>query len=66
MKRFSFLAYFPKMKVSLSYHLSVCVSPTNNLIRLIDFRENWCGINAIQGGLDAVIFNPIASVTLNY
>jgi hypothetical protein len=27
----TFLAYFPEMKVGLSNHLSVSVSPTNNI-----------------------------------
>jgi hypothetical protein len=36
-----FLAYFPKMKVGLSNHESVCVSPTNNC--LVDFHEIWYG-----------------------
>jgi hypothetical protein len=43
-------ANFQKMKVGLSNHLSVCVSPTNNF---------WLGGNVIQGDLDAVIFNAI-------
>jgi hypothetical protein len=30
-KLVAFLAYFPKMKVHLSNHESVCLSPANNL-----------------------------------
>jgi hypothetical protein len=42
------------MKVGLSNHQSVCV----------EFHEIWYGGNAIQGNLDAIIFNPIASIVL--
>jgi hypothetical protein len=42
------------MKVCLSDHQSVCVSPTNN------FRT------AIQVDLDAIIFNPISSAILKW
>jgi hypothetical protein len=28
----------------------------------VDLDEIWCGGNAIQGDLDAAIFNPIASI----
>jgi hypothetical protein len=31
---------------------------------LVDFHEIWYGGNAIQGDLDAIIFNPIASIIL--
>jgi hypothetical protein len=34
---------------------SVCVH--QNLNRLVDFDEIWYGDNAIQGDLEAVIFN---------
>jgi hypothetical protein len=30
----------------------------------VDFHEIWCRGNAIQGDLDAIIFNPIASIIL--
>jgi hypothetical protein len=45
------------MKVGLSNHQSVCVSLLN---RLIDFHYIWYVGDAIQGDLDAIIFNPIA------
>jgi hypothetical protein len=31
---------------------------------MVDFHEIWYGGNDIQGDLDAIIFNPIASVIL--
>jgi hypothetical protein len=31
---------------------------------LVDFHEIWYGCNAIQGDFDAIIFNPIVSITL--
>jgi hypothetical protein len=31
------------------------------LNRFVDFHEIWYGGNAIQGDLDAIIFNPMAS-----
>jgi hypothetical protein len=31
---------------------------------LVDFHENYYGGNAIQGDLDAIIVNPIASMIL--
>jgi hypothetical protein len=31
---------------------------------LVDFHEGWYGGNAIQGDLDAIFFNPIASIIL--
>jgi hypothetical protein len=34
------------------------------LNRLVDFHEIWYGGNAIQGDLEALIFNPIASIVL--
>jgi hypothetical protein len=66
---FFFLAYFPKTKVGLSYHQFVCVCvsvcpPLITLNCLVDFHEIWYGGNAIQGDLDAIIFNPIDSVIL--
>jgi len=33
---------------------------------LVDFHEIWYGGNAIQGDLDAVIFNPISSTILKW
>jgi hypothetical protein len=56
------LAYFPKMKVGLSNHQPVCLSPTNNF--WVDFHEIWCRGNDIQGDLDAIIFNPLAPIIL--
>jgi hypothetical protein len=51
------------MKVGLSNHqpvyLSVC-PPLMTSELLVEFHEIWYGGNAIQGDLDAVIFNPIA------
>jgi hypothetical protein len=32
--------------------------------RMVDFHENWYGGNAIQGDLDAIISNYIASIIL--
>jgi hypothetical protein len=31
---------------------------------MVDFHEIWYGINYIQGDLNSIIFNPIASVIL--
>jgi hypothetical protein len=54
------------MKVGLSNHLSVCLSSFLQLLnRSVDFHEIWYGGNAIQGDLDAVMFNPTASIVLN-
>jgi hypothetical protein len=36
------------------------------LNRFLDFHEIWYGGDAIQGDLDAVIFNPIASTILKF
>jgi hypothetical protein len=36
------------------------------LNRLVDFREIWYGGNAIQGDLDAIIFNPTSSTILKW
>jgi hypothetical protein len=33
---------------------------------VVDFHEIWYGDNAIQGGLNAVIFNPISSNILKW
>jgi hypothetical protein len=43
--------------------LSVC-PPLMTLNRLVDFHGIWHRGNAIQGDLDAVIFNPISLITL--
>jgi F0F1-type ATP synthase assembly protein I len=50
------------MKVGLSNHLSVCVSPSNN--RLVDFHETWYEGNAFQVNFAAVTFNPTSSTIL--
>jgi hypothetical protein len=34
------------------------------LNRLVDFHEIWYGGNAIQGDLEAMVFNPIPSSTI--
>jgi hypothetical protein len=53
------------MKVDLSNHQSVCLCPPLiTLNRLVDFHEIWHGCDTIQGGLDAVIFNPIPLTVL--
>jgi hypothetical protein len=58
------------MKVGLSNYksVSVCASVRVSLIillnRLVEFNEIWYGGNAIQGDLDAIIYNPIASIIL--
>jgi hypothetical protein len=45
--------------------LSVCVCvPTTSNFCLVDFHEIWNGGNAIQGDLEAIIFNPIALIIL--
>jgi hypothetical protein len=31
---------------------------------MVEFHESWYGGNVIQGDLDAIIFNPIASIIL--
>jgi hypothetical protein len=33
---------------------------------LVDFREVWLGSDAIQGDIDSIIFNPIASTILKW
>jgi hypothetical protein len=45
------------MKLGLSNHQSVC-NPLMTLNCLVDFHEIWYGGNAIQGDLNAIIFNP--------
>jgi hypothetical protein len=52
------------MKVGLSNHLSVCVSPTNN--RLVDFHEIWYEGNAFQVNFAAITCNPISSTILKW
>jgi hypothetical protein len=62
-----FLAYFPKMKVGLSNHQSVCMYVCPPLITselIVNFYEMWYRDNSIQGYLDAIIIIPIASITL--
>jgi hypothetical protein len=49
------------MKVGLSNLQSVRLCVPH---RLVDFHEMWYGGNDIQGDLDAIIFNPIDSITL--
>jgi hypothetical protein len=41
-------------------------SPVCLCVCLVDFHEIWFGGNAIQGDLNAIIFNPIASVILKF
>jgi hypothetical protein len=53
------------MKVGLSNHQSVCVSPATNFEPLGRFHEIWYRGNAIQGDLDVIIFYPIVSVILS-
>jgi hypothetical protein len=43
--------------------LSVCVSSINCMV---NFHEIWYGGDVIQGDLDAIIFNPIASNILKW
>jgi hypothetical protein len=52
-------------------HFSLLSKNENRLIKspvclsvLVNFHEIWYGSNAIQGDLDAIIFNPIASIIL--
>jgi hypothetical protein len=52
------------MKIGISYHQSVSVRlsvcpPLITFEPLGNFHEIWYEGNAIQGDLDAVIFNPI-------
>jgi hypothetical protein len=48
------------MKVGLSNDQSVGLSVCSTLLnRLVDFHEIWHRGNAIQGNLNAIIFNPI-------
>jgi hypothetical protein len=42
----------------------VCVSPTKYLNRLVHFHEIWYTGNAIQGDIEAIMFNPIVSIIL--
>jgi hypothetical protein len=51
------------MKVGLSNLQSVC-PPLITFEPLVGFREIWNEGNVIQGDLDAIIFNPIASILL--
>jgi hypothetical protein len=39
---------------------------TNNFEPHVDFYEIQYGANAIEGDLDAIIFNPIASTVLKW
>jgi hypothetical protein len=51
------------MEVGLSNHQSVCLTPPLITFELLGrFHEIWYGANAIQGDLDAIIFNPTASI----
>jgi hypothetical protein len=55
------------MTIGLLHHQSVCLSvcpPLITLNRLVDFHEIWYKRNAIQGDLDAIIFNPIGLIIL--
>jgi hypothetical protein len=58
---FFFLAYVPKMKIGLWDDHAVCLSPHQPLSLLVDFHDIWQGGDAIQGDLDAIIFNAIES-----
>jgi hypothetical protein len=40
------------------------VSPLITFDRLVDFHEIWYGGNAFKEDLNAIIFNPIASIIL--
>jgi hypothetical protein len=51
-----FLAYFPKMKVGLSYH------PLITLNQSVEFYEIWFAGDAVEYDLDAILFNLVASV----
>jgi hypothetical protein len=51
------------MKTGLSNHQSVCPKLLT-FEPLVEFNEIWHGGNAIQGDLDAIIFNPIVSIIL--
>jgi hypothetical protein len=53
------------MKICLLNHQSVCPQLIT-YEQLIDFHEICCGGDAIQGDLDAKIFNPIASIILKF
>jgi hypothetical protein len=63
------LAYFQKnvsrlvkSPVCLSVCLPVCLCVPQYLLNcLLEFHDIWYRGNALQGDLDAVIFNPIAS-----
>jgi hypothetical protein len=36
------------------------------LNRLVDFNEIWYTVNAIQGDLDSIVFNPLSSANLKW
>jgi hypothetical protein len=46
--------------------LCVCLSPYQILDQVVDFYEIWYVCDAIQGDLDAIIFNPIAPAILKW
>jgi hypothetical protein len=63
----AFLAYFPYMEVGLSNHQSVCPFVCNPLITSETLGKVSCNLvrrYVIQGDLNAIIFNPIASIIL--
>jgi hypothetical protein len=69
LKLMLFLAYFPKIKVSLSNHQSVCLCVCVCFPPLITSKplgkfSYFVRGNAIQVDLDALIFNPISSTIL--
>jgi hypothetical protein len=66
----SFLTYFQKNEsrlVKSAVCLSICLSVCPQLVTfelLCRFHGILYIVNAIQGDLDAIIFNPIASIIL--
>jgi hypothetical protein len=63
---YAFLAYFPKMEIGLWDHHPVCLSPLSTFEPVGNFYEIYYGGRAIEGDLNAIIFNPVASTILKW
>jgi hypothetical protein len=63
---YAFLAYFPKMEIGLWDHHPVCLSPLSTFEPVGNFYDIYYGGRAIEGDLNAIIFNPVASTILKW
>jgi hypothetical protein len=52
-------------ETSVDNHFTRQYNPEDSSERLIGLHDIWYGGNAIEGRLDVIIFNPIASTVLN-